>query len=152
MDNTLIADVKHILVRDLHAMAGEVADTPDEHLWEALPGVINPVGTIALHICGNLRHFIGALLGDNGYLRDRDREFNLRDMPKEELLGEITDTAIAIAAALDGLDSARLNDPMPAPPPQHQGRTIGFFLVQLCCHTHRHQGQLNYLRRIKKGI
>jgi hypothetical protein len=66
MDNTLIADVKHILVRDLHAMAGEVADTPDEHLWEALPGVINPVGTLALHVCGNLRHFIGALLGDNG--------------------------------------------------------------------------------------
>ncbi|MFM7154524.1 MAG: hypothetical protein ACKOZV_10415 [Bacteroidota bacterium] len=61
MENTLISDVKHILVRDLNAMAGEVADTPDEYLWEALPGVINPVGTLALHICGNLRHFIGAV-------------------------------------------------------------------------------------------
>ena len=152
MENSLISDVKHILVRDLNAMAGEVADTTDEHLWEALPGVINPVGTLALHICGNLRHFIGALLGSDGYPRDRDREFNLRDMPKEQLLEEISDTAKAIETALDGLDPARLNEPMPAPPPHHQGRTIGFFLVQLCCHTHRHQGQLNYLRRIKSAI
>ncbi|MFM8485484.1 MAG: DinB family protein, partial [Bacteroidota bacterium] len=111
---------------------------------------INPVGTLALHICGNLRHFIGALLGSDGYQRDRDREFNLRDMPKEQLLGEISDAVKAIESALDGLDPARLNEPMPAPPPHHQGRTIGFFLVQLCCHTHRHQGQLNYLRRINQ--
>jgi hypothetical protein len=86
MENTLISDVKHILVRDLNAMAGEVADTPDEYLWEALPGVINPVGTLALHICGNLRHFIGALLGSDG-LPARSRQ---RVQPSRYAEGAVT--------------------------------------------------------------
>ena len=61
------------------------------------------------------------------------------------------ETRAAVAAALGRLDAARLQDEMPDPPPQHRGRTIGYFLVQLCCHLSRHRGQLNYLRRILEG-
>lgn len=148
MQATLIQDVRHMLDRDLAAMAEELAAIPDDHLWRPLPGIINPVGTLALHICGNLRHFIGALLGGDGYVRDREEEFLARDLPKAELLRRIEATRSAVSAALDRLPPERLPEPMPAPPPQHQGRTVAFFLVQLCCHTSRHQGQLNYLRRI----
>ncbi|MEY3052339.1 MAG: hypothetical protein RLY31_2124 [Bacteroidota bacterium] len=147
----LIQDVRHMLNRDLLAMAEELTAIPDEHLWRPLPGVINPVGTLSLHICGNLRHFIGALLGGDGYVRDREEEFHARNLPKEELLRRIEETRSAVSAALETLPQHRLQDPMPAPPPQHEGRSIAFFLVQLCCHTSRHQGQLNYLRRILAG-
>jgi hypothetical protein len=37
---------------------------------------------------------------------------------------------------------------MPVTPPQHKGRTIGYFLIQLVAHFQRHRGQLNYLRRM----
>ena len=147
MESPLATDVREILLRDLQALAEEVAQTPEEHLWEELEGLPNPVGTLAWHLCGNLRHFIGAALGQDGYLRRRDAEFSLRGLPRQALLDELEATRGAVGRALEDLDPARLAEPMPVTPPQHEGRTIGFFLVQLCCHLSRHRGQLNAIRR-----
>ena len=149
MYNEFIADISEIIVRDLKAMKEEVGMTPDEVLWEASPGIINPVGTLAYHICGNLSHFIGAVLGKDGYLRDRYSEFNKKDLTKQELLLKIDQTIDAIQKALADLGPEDLDQPMPDTPPQHKGRSVGFFLIQLCCHFSRHRGQLDYLRRMK---
>ena len=46
------------------------------------------------------------------------------------------------------ISSDTLDDHMPEPPPQHTGRSIRFFLLQLSCHFSRHSGQLDYLRRM----
>lgn len=151
MQETLLQDVREILMRDLAEMERELSGIPEEHLWKPLPGIINPVGTLSHHLCGNLRHFVGAVLGGDGYLRDREDEFAARGLGKDELLEEIRVTREAVGAALGSLDAARLGEPMPDTPPQHKGRSIGFFLVQLCCHLSRHRGQLNYLRRILQG-
>ena len=147
MDHALATDVREILLRDLQALAEEVAQTPEEHLWEELEGMPNPVGTLAWHLCGNLRHFVGAGLGADGYLRRRDAEFSLRGLARQDLLNEIEATRRAVDAALRDLPAERLAEPMPITPPQHAGRTVGFFLVQLCCHLSRHRGQLNAVRR-----
>lgn len=147
----LIADISEILQRDLRELATEVALTPDDHLWKTLPGVINPVGTIALHLCGNLRHFIGAILNSDGYVRDIDQEFGVRDLDKTAVLQEIELTIAAVAAALEHLPSSRLSEVMAQTPPHHTGRSVGFFLIQLCVHFSRHRGQLNYLRRMLEG-
>lgn len=151
MEHNLTEDIREILLRDLADMASELAEIPEENLWTALPGIINPVGTLSHHLCGNLRHFVGAVLGNDGYARDRADEFGARDLTKKALLDEIKATSAAVDHALAGLDPDRLSAPMPDTPPQHKGRTIGFFLVQLCCHLSRHRGQLNYLRRILAG-
>ena len=151
MDHNLVEDVREILIRDLRDMAEEVAAIPDEHLWVPMPGIINPVGTLSHHLCGNLRHFVGAVLGGDGYIRDRSDEFEARGSTKSMLVAEIEITRQAVDAALAGLDPSRLSQPMADTPPQHRGRSIGFFLVQLCCHLSRHRGQLNYLRRILAG-
>jgi len=148
MENTLLQDVADILDRDLGVLAKEIESTPDDMLWTPAPGVINPTGTLAVHLCGNLRHFIGALLGNDGYVRDRDAEFSHKALPKEQILAEIEATRLAVGAALKKLDPQVLHEIMPGTPPHHAGRTVGFFLIQLCCHFSRHEGQLNYLRRI----
>ena len=141
-------DISEILVRDLHVMAEEVRKTPEDRLWVAHEGVTNSVGTLAWHLCGNLRHFIGAVLGEDGYVRQREAEFTDRGLSHDALVAEIEATAAAVEKALSSLDSARLSEEMPVTPPQHAGRTIGFFLIQLVCHFQRHRGQLDYLRRI----
>jgi uncharacterized damage-inducible protein DinB len=151
MEHNLTEDIREIILRDLADMASEVEAVPEEHLWTAVPGIINPVGTLSHHLCGNLRHFVGAVLGNDGYARDRADEFDARDLTKNALLDEIQATIEAVNKALSSFDPARLSEPMPDTPPQHKGRTIGFFLVQLCCHLSRHRGQLNYLRRILAG-
>jgi|TARA_B110000211_G_C13946405_1_gene494104 hypothetical protein len=142
-----LANMANILDRDMAVVAKEIELTPEEHLWKSIPGITNPVGTLARHLCGNLRHFIGEELGSDGYTRDRDGEFSHSPWTKSELLDEVSSTRAAIRKTLSALDPELMSAPMPNPPPQHKGVTVGFFLVQLSCHLSRHSGQLNYLRR-----
>ncbi len=148
---SLIETTKEILIHELKSLYLEVEEIQDEHLWKTLPGIINSAGTLSHHICGNLRHFIGEKLGKNGYVRNINDEFQNHQLTKEELLNELKSTISAVETALENLGVDRIHDRMPQPPPQHEGRSIGFFLVQLCCHLSRHKGQLNYIRRILAG-
>ena len=141
-------DIGQILVRDLGTMAEEVLSTPPMLLWQTVPGINNSVGTLAWHICGNLRHFIGAVLGEDGYVRRREAEFTVTNLTHEELVEEIKATAAAVDAALRDLNPQRLAEPMSDTPPHHKGRSIGYFLIQLVAHFQRHRVQLDYLRRI----
>jgi uncharacterized damage-inducible protein DinB len=148
MTNTVAKDVSEIINRDLAALAQRISQLPEDHLWKPLPGIINPMGTLALHLCGNLRHFIGQVLGEDGYIRDREAEFAQMRVSMEFILREIQTTQQAVQQALAHLTEDRLNEPMPDTPPQHKGKTIGFFLIQLCCHLSWHRGQADYLVRI----
>ncbi|MFM9005491.1 MAG: DinB family protein [Flavobacteriales bacterium] len=141
-------DLTHIFTRDLATLAEEVRSTPDEKLWMAAPGVVNSVGTLAIHMCGNLQHFIGAVLGNSGYVRNREAEFSHTPRSKEDIIAEIEATSIAVQTALAQLSEADLSREMPDTPPHHKGRSVGYFLVQLVAHFARHSGQLNYLRRM----
>ena len=140
--------LRHILTRDLQALAKEVHATPDGVLWDTMDGVANSVGTLSVHLCGNLRHFVGNLLGGDGYMRNRDLEFAGKPMSKQDVLLEIENTREAVNQALLNLDPAVLDQDMPSPPNHHAGRSVRFFLMQLSCHLSRHSGQVNYLRRV----
>ena len=143
-----LESLRHILTRDLQVLAKEVLATPDDALWSTTDGVTNSVGSLSVHLCGNLRHFIGHLLGQDGYIRNRDQEFAGTPLSKQEVLLDIENTRTAVDQALLHLDPDMLDAPMPSPPAHHEGRSVRFFLMQLSCHLSRHMGQLNYLRRI----
>lgn len=144
----LIDDVLEILIRDLKLLRDELDTIPEEYLWQTMPGIINSLGSLSHHMCGNLQHFIGEKLGHTGYERNIEDEFSNHQLTKDALLNEIDATITAVRTGLINLNESMLQLAMPDPPAQHAGRTIGFFLVQLCCHLSRHRGQFNYLRRI----
>lgn len=148
MENTFIESIRQIIIRDLESMAIEIDEMNEQVLWVNMPGIINPVGVLAIHICGNLKFFIGTCLGNTGYLRNRANEFSISKISKEEIIKEINDTISTVDNVLMSFPMERLQDEMPNPPDQHKGRTIEFFLIQLCCHLSRHRGQLNYISRI----
>ena len=76
-------DLRAVMVRDLRAVMREVsAYATDEDPWREVPGMANCGGTLALHLAGNIRHYVGAVLGGSGYVRDRDGEFLRRDVPR----------------------------------------------------------------------
>jgi len=137
--------------RELRAVKREIEAYPDEaSVWRQVPGVPNTGGTLALHLAGNIQHFFGAILGRDGYKRDRDAEFARRDVPRKELLAGL-DAAIASAErTLKSLSEDAFAGPYPEPIAK---RTIvtSAFLVHLAVHLSYHLGQLDYHRRAVTG-
>ncbi len=146
-----IPHLRRIFLRDIDTLRREVDLYPDdESLWREVPGLPNPGGTLILHLAGNLRHFIGALLGHSGYVRDRPAEFSTRGTSRQELLRLIAAAHDEVDGALTRLDPAVLEDPYPETL-RGQHYPVHLFLLQLAVHLTYHTGQLDYHRRMVTG-
>jgi len=147
----MIEHVRKLLVRELQAFAREAELFPDdESLFRTAPGVTNSAGNLALHACGNLKHFVGAVLGGTGYVRNRDAEFATRSGRREDIALELRETATVVAATLARLPEEALERPYPQPVAKLQ-LPCGLFLIHLAVHLSFHLGQAGYLRRIVTG-
>jgi len=143
-------DFARILGRDLDALAGQVGSYPDdESLWRTGGTTRNSAGTLAVHLVGNLEHFVGAVLGGNGYVRNREREFAERDVPRAEILRRIAHCQEAVLSTLAGITDAELGRPFPGrTPPALEGASTHLFLLHLTGHLSWHLGQVDYHRRL----
>jgi len=140
--------VRTVLARELRTLAREVDAYPsDAALWQVVPGVKKSGGTLALHLAGNVSHYIGAVLGRTGYVRDRPAEFALRDVPRAEVKARVQDALASVEQALSELPPVSLEAPYPE---ALAGRTLGTeqFLVHLVAHFGYHLGQIDYHRRM----
>lgn len=148
---SLSAWTRTVLLRELEALERELSLFPSEELiWSVVPGISNSAGTLALHVCGNLQHFVGAVLGASGYVRDRDLEFARRGVPREALVSEIRRTMGVVGDVLSGLAPARLSLEYPEEIAGSRVAT-GLFLLHLESHLAHHLGQVGYLRRTLTG-
>lgn len=74
-----------IFERDLNKLKDEINLYKDENsLWIVKCGISNSAGNLCLHLVGNLNHFIGAVLGNTGYVRNREKEFSAKNLPRTE--------------------------------------------------------------------
>ena len=143
--------VRAILTRELYALRRGVEAYPDDaSVWRPLPGVPNVGGTLVLHLCGNLQHYVGVVLGGTSYRRDRDAEFSRRDVPRAELLHEIDAAIAAVARGLGATSDAALGGVFPE---KVGGREVmtSDMLVHIAAHLAYHLGQFDYHRRVVTG-
>lgn len=146
--NPVVESLQSVLLRDLDKLAEEISLYPtEESIWKTAEGITNSGGNLCLHLCGNLQHFIGTIIGKTGYKRNRDAEFSTRNVSKASLLDEIEKTKAAIASSLPKLTSGQLEETYPL---EVFGRpmTTGYFLIHLSAHLGYHLGQVNYHRRL----
>ncbi len=144
----MIENLIKLLLRDLEKLKQELTSFKDEkNMWEVSGEVKNSAGNLCLHICGNLQHFIGAILGKSGYVRNRDEEFSKKNIPIEELLSEIDKTTKVVEKSLKKVDEKKLGETFPINIFGYE-MTTGFFLTHLTTHLSYHLGQINYLRRL----
>ena len=137
-----------IFKRDLNKLKTEVNAYENEaHLWLVPEGISNSAGNLSLHIVGNLNHFIGATLGNTGYIRQRDKEFSLKDVPRFEMINQIDDTIVMIEAVISKLTANELEEEYRRNPFEDY-MTTEYFLVHLATHLAYHLGQINYHRRL----
>ena len=134
--------------RDLDKLKAEIEEYgSDEKLWLVSDGITNSGGNLSLHLVGNLKHFIGTVLGGTGYVRDRDAEFTSSSVSRAALIAAADETAEIISATLAKLTSAELAADYPLDVFGHP-MTIGYFLIHLTTHFNYHLGQINYHRRL----
>lgn len=147
MDNTFLASMTELFERDLNQLETEIAAYPnDELLWLTKGDVKNSAGNLALHLCGNLNHYIGATLGNTGYLRQRTREFSDKHLDRGILLQQIRSTKQMVTGVLTGITSGLLEEQYPIQV-WEKPMTTQFFIMHLHGHLTYHLGQINYLRR-----
>lgn len=143
--------IHHIMRRELQGLKSELRAFPNESdIWRTVPGLPNSTGTMALHVAGNLQHYVGAQLGGSGYVRDRDAEFSRRGLSVADLTGEVDETIAALDATFVTLEEKAMSRPYPE---EIAGvrPTAGEFLVHLVAHLAYHLGQIDYHRRCVTG-
>lgn len=134
--------------REIEALKEEIlAYKNEEDLWKLQGEIKNSPANLALHLCGNLKHFIGATLGNTGYVRDRENEFAVKDVPGEEIIREIDSTIETVIPILAQLTHEDMNRPFPLDT-FGEGRTTGSVITLLIFHFGYHLGQINYHRRL----
>jgi hypothetical protein len=151
MPVALAADLAAMLDRDLRTLRRELEAYPDERqIWQPVPGLANTAGTLALHLAGNLQHYVGARCGGTGYVRNRDAEFARRDVPRAELIAEIERARVAVAVGFGAVGAEALGAEFPELIGGCRIRT-GDFLVHTAVHFAYHLGQVDSHRRVVTG-
>jgi hypothetical protein len=144
----LAKSLRIMILRELQALDREIAAYPDDaSIWQKAPGVANSGGNLTLHLCGNLRHFIGSVMTGNGYVRDRVAEFSATELPRAELRAIVADTISDLETALDKITDEHLASEFPvAIADRHISTSV--FLVHLVSYLGYHLGQMDYHRRL----
>jgi hypothetical protein len=148
MSAAVVPNIRIIALRDLQDVKKEVEGYPDDvSLWQRAPGTNNPAGTLALHLAGNMQHFIGVVLGNSSYVRNRDAEFSIRNLTREEVLTRLDEAISDVDSALSHLTDEDLQKPFP----ERLGGShllTGQFLIHCLAHLGYHLGQMDYHRRM----
>ncbi len=134
--------------RDLNKLKDEILLFKDvKKLWATNKDIKNSSGNLCLHLCGNLRFLIGAVLGKIDYKRDRNAEFALKNVPRSELVKNVDKTIKAVKESLSKLNEKDFQKIFPMELIKKDA-TTEFILIHLVGHLNYHLGQINYHRRL----
>lgn len=137
-----------LIIRDLEKLKAEIlAYQNEEKLWRIDKDILNSASNLYLHLIGNLNTYIGAQLGKTGYLRNRQAEFSLKNIPRQELVMQLEKTIHMVGQTFDQLTDEQLTEIYPGETP-FKAVSTQHFLVHLAMHLAYHLGQVNYHRRL----
>jgi len=144
----VIETLQKIFKRDLEKLKQEIASYRNEsNLWKVDKSIANSSGNLCLHLVGNLNAYIGAEIGKTGYVRNRELEFSLKNIPQAQLVKMIEDTIVVVEDGLSKLNENDLEREYPLLVLKEKTST-GYFLIHLAAHLGYHLGQVNYHRRL----
>ena len=144
----LTAVLQTLFIRDLTKLRTELTLYKNQAaIWHTDKAIANSAGNLCLHLVGNLKTYIGSVMGKTGYIRKRDLEFSLKDISLQELLQQIDETIQVIEQTLPGITEEQLQEQFPMRVFENS-TTTQYMLVHLATHLGYHLGQVNYHRRL----
>ena len=139
---------KELYLNNLTKLKEELSAFKKEtDLWHTQGDVKNSPGNLALHLAGNLKHFIGAQLGNTGYVRNRDQEFADKNISRAEIITGIDEAIEVLSSVLSNLTDENLQKDYPILFLGKQHSTLEILFI-LYGHLNYHLGQINYQRRL----
>lgn len=148
----IVESLRALFGRDLNKLKTEIGLYEKEsNIWLLAPCIANSAGNLCLHLVGNLNTYIGAEIGKTGYIRHRDLEFSLKNVPREELISKVEETIKIVDMSLSLLTDADLQKEYVIHKIDGFPDNIGFMLMHLEAHVTYHLGQINYHRRMLDG-
>lgn len=147
----LLALTRSALIGELERLRDAVRQIAEpiseKELWMKPLEPGNSIGHLILHLSGNLNHFVGAQLGNTGYVREREREFAETNPPAKEVVLANLDKAVATFRQVVSALSA---EQLAAPHPEARFGPVFNGLVHLVGHFAIHRGQMSYIERLVK--
>jgi hypothetical protein len=144
----MIELLKTIFARDLKKLKTEIELYQNEKcIWHIEKNISNSAGNLCLHLIGNLNAYIGVGLGSTNYVRQRDLEFSLKDIPKTELIKIIEATMLVVENGLNNLSEEQMKTDFPIVIWEKPTGMV-YTLIHLTTHLNYHLGQINYHRRL----
>jgi uncharacterized damage-inducible protein DinB len=144
----MIETLKTIFNRDLNRLKSEIELYNNENdVWKINNGITNSAGNLCLHLVGNLNTYIGNVFFKTDYLRNRELEFSLKNIPKSELIQKIEETITVVNDSLDMISEEELKTDFSLLVLEEKMSTE-FMLMHFTTHLAYHLGQINYHRRL----
>ncbi|MGH2646020.1 MAG: DinB family protein [Ginsengibacter sp.] len=144
----MIGTLTALFERDLNKLIEEInLYKNEEDLWRIKEGISNSAGNLALHVAGGLKHFIGAILGNTAYVRQRDKEFSQKNIPREQIIEDLKKTIEIIENSLSILTEEDIEKDFPVYF-NIENPSTSYVLLYLLTHVSYHLGQVNYHRRL----
>lgn len=134
--------------REIEKLKNEVlAFESDDQLWRSPDPQVITAGNHCLFISGTLQHFIGNIIGDSGYIRNKEAEMKARNITRERLLEEIENMRQVVVDTLEQVSKTELQKQFPTKEFE-EPVTTEFFLIHLLKNLGYHLGQINLLRQL----
>ncbi len=123
----------------------------DDLIWKQADAAQVTAGNLCLFLAGNLQHYIGAMIGDSGYIRNKEAELKAKHVSRERLMEEIENTRQVVIDTLEQVSKAELLKIFPNKEFE-EPVTTEYYLVHLLNNFCFNLGQINLHRRLVGGV
>jgi len=144
----LVQELRKVFIKDLEKLKEEIGlYRSEQSIWKIEKQIANSAGNLCLHLVGNLNTYFGAVIGKTGYIRNREQEFSLKNVPRKELVSMVENTITMLDKVMKSMNDDELKEEYPLLVLKEK-TTSGYFLFHLSSHLGYHLGQINYHRRL----
>lgn len=117
-----------------------------DQIWSRGGDTQNSVGNLVLHLCGNVRQWIGWSIGGQPDIRDRDREFATDSrIDKHKLLSRLNETVGDALTILENFPSERLTERVATQDGERYALEV---IYQVVGHFQQHTGQIIFATKL----
>jgi uncharacterized damage-inducible protein DinB len=117
-----------------------------EQIWNRGGDTQNSIGNLVLHLCGNVRQWIGWSIGGQSDIRERDREFQTSSrMDTPELLTKLNATVGDAISIVESFPPERLAERVPTQDGEQSALEV---IYQVVGHFQQHTGQIIFATKL----